>query len=224
MKVWNWTWHEIKLQWMNGLYIIYLLVNLIYIFALGYVPQEYKALVTTLLILSDPTFLGMIFVGGILLLEKNQGIPKGIGISPLGSYGYVISKVISLLVIALVTSISLMVTGGIEITVTKVIGILLGSSIFTMMGIIVGSYAEGTNHFIVLIVGVSSLLALPIFTFYLWRSFTVFNFMPIYAMIRLLEGEEALQTVILSGLYLCIWLIGIGMITSKVVENKIFVR
>ena len=101
MKKLKWIIHEIKMQWKNGLYILYILVNLFYILLLGYIPESFKEMVTTVLIISDPTFVGMIFAGGIFLLERNQGIPKAIGISPWGSIGYLLGKIISLVMIVL---------------------------------------------------------------------------------------------------------------------------
>ena len=84
MKILKWILHEMRLQWKNGLYAVYILIAFLYVFALGYVPEDYKEAVSIMLVVTDPTFVGLMFVGALLLLEKNQGIPKGIGVSPLG--------------------------------------------------------------------------------------------------------------------------------------------
>ena len=173
MSTLKWVGHEIKLQWKNGLYVLYILINLFYILVLGYVPREYKELITTLLLLSDPTFLGMIFVGGILLLERNQGIPKGIGVSPLGSSGYIIGKVASLLVIAVVTGLCIMKAGQMKINFNRVAALIMSGSLFTLIGIIIGSFAKGINHFMFLIAIVTIPFAVPLIAYVLVRKIVV---------------------------------------------------
>ncbi len=225
MKGWHWTLHEMKLQWKNGLYLIYILVTLLYILLLGYVPEAYKGEVATFLVVSDPTFLGMIFVGGILLLEKNQGIPKGIGISPLGSKGYILSKVISLLVITLLTSICLMKVGHLRITFVKGIGLMLGASLFTLIGILIGSFAKSTNDFIFWIALFVTPFAPPVISFYFFKGVRLLHFIPTYTLLEILSDTPlSLSEECLRLAYLGLWLVGTFAITKKIVEDRIFVR
>ncbi len=225
MKGWRWTLHEMKLQWKNGLYFIYILVTLLYILLLGYVPEAYKGEVAILLVVSDPTFLGMIFVGGILLLEKNQGIPKGIGISPLGSKGYIFSKVISLLVITLLTSICLMKVGYLSITFVKGVGLMLGASLFTLLGIIIGSFARNTNDFMFWVALFVIPFALPVLSFFFFKDFVILHFIPTYTLLELLSDIPlSLSEACLRLAYLGLWFGGTFVVTQKIVEERIFVR
>lgn len=224
MKQLRWIMHEIKMQWKNGLYILYVLVNLFYILLLGYIPTAFKEMVATVVIISDPTFVGMIFAGGIFLLERNQGIPKAIGISPLGSVGYLLGKIISLVVIALLTSLCLMKAGDISINVISVLNIIVTSSIFTCIGLMVGTYAKSLNHFICLLVIVSIPLALPLITYIFAPHFIGLVWVPTYATIKLL-GDLGGNNIILFGYgsYLMLWLIATILLTKKVIEQKVFV-
>ena len=224
MKQLRWIMHEIKMQWKNGLYILYVLVNLFYILLLGYIPTAFKEMVATVVIISDPTFVGMIFAGGIFLLERNQGIPKAIGISPLGSVGYLLGKIISLVVIALLTSLCLMKAGDISINVISVLNIIVTSSIFTCIGLMVGTYAKSLNHFIYLLVIVSIPLALPLITYIFAPYFIGLVWVPTYATIKLL-GDLGGNNISLFGYgsYLMLWLIATILLTKKVIEQKVFV-
>ena len=112
MKAIGWLRHELGLQWRNGLYALYIVITGCYLLALYYVPTPYQIPVSRLLVLTDPTFLGLVFVGAIILMEKSQGIPKAIGVSPLGVDGYIGGKVGSLLLINLGTAMCLLVAGG----------------------------------------------------------------------------------------------------------------
>lgn len=224
MKELKWIIHEIKMQWKNGLYILYILVNLFYILLLGYIPAMFKEMAATVLIISDPTFVGMIFAGGIFLLERNQGIPKAIGISPLGSIGYLLGKVISLVTIALLTSLCLMKAGSIPMSAASILSIIVTSSIFTCMGLMVGAYAKSLNHFIYLLVIVSIPLALPLITYIFAPGFIGLIWVPTYATIKLLRDLGGSSIRLLGySLYLMLWLIATGLLTKRVIEQKVFV-
>lgn len=221
MSILRWIFHEIKLQWKNGLYILYLFVNLFYILVLGYIPKEYKALVTTLLLLSDPTFLGMTFVGGILLLEKNQGIPKGIGISPLGSMGYIIGKIISLLIIALITGLCIMKAGQLKINFYGIASLIVSGSLFTSLGIIIGSFAKSINHFLCLVIVFMIPFVLPLITYVFIPTCQILIWIPTTSTVYLLNhiGNGTLHLA-----YLILWLTGVLIVTKKIVEQEIFIR
>lgn len=221
MRILRWIWHEIKLQWKNGLYVLYIAINLFYILLLGYVPQQYKELVTTLLLLSDPTFLGMIFVGGILLLERNQGIPKGIGVSPLGSTGYIMGKVISLLVIALASGICIMGAGHMKFTFIRIASLIVSGGLFTLMGIIIGSFAKGINHFMFLVAVFTMPFAIPLITYVFVPTWKFFIWIPTTSTVYLLNH---IGNSIAHMIYLFAWFIGTFILTKKVVEKEIFVR
>jgi fluoroquinolone transport system permease protein len=207
----------------NGMYGVYIFVNVIYIILLGYLPSEWKQTASTLLLLSDPTFLGMIFVGGILLLERNNSIPRGIGVSPLGSGGYIISKCISLMIIAELTAISIMLAGGIKITTGGLLAIMLCGSVFTMLGIMIGSVARNINHFILISVMSTIPASFPILTFYFAPRAFIFNWIPVYPVIRIINGTSLKQEFVLITL-LIIWVVGVYKLTRKVVEDRIFSR
>lgn len=228
----KWCRHEVHMQIKNGMYPVYIIVNLIYIFALGYVPIEWKETIAILLVLSDPTFLGMIFVGGILLLERNNGIPKGIGVSPIGSGGYVLAKCISLLIIVLVTTICIMRAGEIRITIYKIIGVLLASAVFTMSGMIISTFSKSLNHFIGLFMGGTIIGVIPIVVYFFKPSCMWLSWLPTYPLLRVLiqdgwkitADSVALTTSgnLLSIGVLFLWCIIIYFITKIVIERRLF--
>lgn len=225
MRTLHWIKHEMHMQFKNGMYAIYFLVNIFYLIVLHYVPIPYKEIATTFVLMTDPVFLGMIFVGAIFLLEKVQGIPKGIGISPLGSGGYIISKVCSLIVISIImASIIVMVVLGDGMRLVGVlISVVLGGSLFTLMGIILGTYAKTTNMFLVLIAGCSMVLALPFISFYETVKIPIIHLIPSYSVLRLMSyAVEGRTLMIVDCAYLVGWVLVIGGVTRRVVQHKIF--
>ena len=63
---------EITLQWRQGFWLVYFVVSAIYVIVLFNVPLEKRMMVSLILILSDTTMLGVIFMGALVLLEKQQ--------------------------------------------------------------------------------------------------------------------------------------------------------
>ena len=98
---------DIKFQLKHGFYGIYAVVSIIYLIVLSFLPNEYLKYVLPTLIYSDPSGLGLFFFGGIVMLEKMQGIINYIVVTPLTTREYILSKVISLTLLAVVVSIVL---------------------------------------------------------------------------------------------------------------------
>lgn len=224
MMIIKWIKHEINIQRVNGLYSVYIIVNLVYIFLLGYVPERYIDLATSIIIFSDPTMIGMVFVGAFILLEKRNNVTKGIGISPLGARGYVIGKVISMWVISVITS--LVIASVYKVRTFNVVGLItsisIGSAIFTCIGIIVGEYVKSMNQYLVVIIIASIILAIPLLSL-IGLNFISLSIIPtgsIFSMIAIsIVGGDILIWDILISL---VWMFGVFIITEKVAQNKLF--
>ncbi|MBN1465987.1 hypothetical protein JXA02_09510, partial [candidate division KSB1 bacterium] len=96
--------YDVLFQFRHGFYFIYLLVSAIYIIALFNIPTAQRLVVTNLLVFSDTSVLGLTFVGAILLLEKQQRILHSLFVTPLKLSEYLLAKVLSLSLIALLAS------------------------------------------------------------------------------------------------------------------------
>ncbi len=55
--------------------------------------------VLTLLILNDPAIIGLVFIGIIIILERNQGVLNALFVSPINPHTYLISRVLALSII-----------------------------------------------------------------------------------------------------------------------------
>ena len=224
MKILKWILHEMRLQWKNGLYAVYILIAFLYVFALGYVPEDYKEAVSIMLVVTDPTFVGLMFVGALLLLEKNQGIPKGIGVSPLGEAGYIWGKVCSLLVISLCTSVCLLWAGKVNISLHQILGILLSAGIFTLMGIIVGSGVKDINQFLIWSTAICIPLGVPLVAFYLGDFGNWLSIIPTYALLHLMHMKTVGISMLIDFASLVIWAVVMYYLAKNRVREYIFVR
>jgi len=95
---------DVRFQFRHGFYYAYLFISLFYIAILRVVPEQFRVLVTTIVIFSDPSVFGFFFVGGILLLERGEKTLESLFVTPLRLHEYFISKILSLSLIAVATS------------------------------------------------------------------------------------------------------------------------
>lgn len=224
MKNLNWIFHEGKLQMMNGLYGVYVVVNLVYIFLLGYVPKQFIDLASTLIILSDPTMLGMVFVGAFILLEKRSGVTSAIGTTPLGARGYILGKVVSMLVISVITSLVIAITyKGLKFNIPLLIlTVGISSMVFTMLGIILGVYLKSMNQYILSIALTGIVLSLPLL-YYFGVSLSILKIIPTCIAANLIWGAITnVQVSIIGIIILVLWFGVLMLITDKIVEQKLF--
>ncbi len=221
----SWLAHEMRLQMKNGLYAIYILVNLIYLFLLGYVPEEFKELTVSIIIFTDPTILGMVFIGAFILLEKVGGVTAGIAVSPLGAREYIRGKVFSMLFISLITSVVLVVAvKGIDFNVIGFMLIVIVSSmLFTMWGILIAVYTKTINQYLMVIIGFGMVIAVPLLDYFKLIKLPVSRIIPTYQIFSLIERTIAGKSMIgLEIIALLIWLISIYLLTKRQVSQKLF--
>ena len=91
---------EITLQWRQGFWLVYFVFTAIYIIVLLNLPEKSRMLVSLILILTDTTMLGVIFIGALVLLEKQQSVIQSLFVPPLKPAQYIWSKTLSLTLIA----------------------------------------------------------------------------------------------------------------------------
>ena len=146
---------DIKFQKNQGFYAIYVAITLLYIVLLSLLPQSLLKYILPIIIFSDPSGVGLFFIGGILMLEREQGILTYLKITPLRTKEYLLSKVLTLSLLALVVSLVLTLTSDIQTEVnylTLVLGVFSSGWIFTCLGIMVSIKCKSLNGYFLKIV------------------------------------------------------------------------
>lgn len=155
--------NDIRYQVKYGFYLLYAFISAVYVAVLFVTPAEYRKIVASVVILTDPAMLGMFFIGGIWLLEKEEGLHMFWRVSPLKGLEYIISKAVSLSVISTVSA-TLIVLIGLQETTDYVclsIGVFIGSFVFTTIGLTVASYARTVNNYMMIAMPPTMLLSTP---------------------------------------------------------------
>jgi len=142
--------YDLLFQFRHGFYFAYLFVSIIYIMLLKLLPEHVVELSSILIVFSDPSFLGFFFIGGILLLERNQGVHAPLFVTPFQVRHYLWGKAVSLSVLSVMSSFFILFfIHGIKVNVIPLLfGIILLSFIFTFLGMFLAVRVQTVNQFL----------------------------------------------------------------------------
>lgn len=155
--------NDMRYQAKYGFYFIYTILTIVYILILRPITDPtIKSLTGSLIMLSDPAVLGYFFIGGIWLLEKDEDLHNYIGITPLKTTEYVLSKIISL---GVVSTLSATIIGAVSLSLQHpfllAMIVFLSSSFFTLVGLIFATFAKTVNGYLLTSVPPALLLLTP---------------------------------------------------------------
>lgn len=161
MKLHKLFFWDIKFQIKYGFYLLYGFLTLIYIALILSLPLTWRNTASSILIFSDPAAMGLFFMGAIILLEKSQRVTSYYAVSPVSAMEYVFSKVLSLCAIGLTVSLILSVPGNTSAYVMLILGTVLGSFMFSLIGIIIATKITSLNQFLLATVPIEVICFVP---------------------------------------------------------------
>ncbi len=181
---------DLFFQFKQGFYYIYAILSLIYLIIFSQISDSVLQFVLPIVMFTDPSVLGLFFIGGLLLLEKEQGILSLTYITPLKIYEFVMSKVISLILISLlaVIVISLVSYNGSVNYLSLISGIILTSIIFTLYGFLIASKAKSINDYFVKMIPQMILLIIPCILIFIFPNWWFLNIAPSVSALNLVWG------------------------------------
>jgi fluoroquinolone transport system permease protein len=218
---------DIAFQTKQGFLFVYIIISAIYIIILSQLPQNVLQYAVPIIIFTDPSVLGLIFIGGILMLEKEQGITSLLAVTPLKFSEYISSKVLSLGLISVIVSLAISLASySLRVNYPIVaVTILLVSIFFTLLGYIISLKCTSLNQFIMKAIPYITLLMLPCFSLIGFNGSDLFLAAPTVAALKLLIGAyigiNPLMTIGLIS-YISIWNIVLLFIAKKS-YNKQFI-
>lgn len=200
---------DIKFQWRHGFYFVYVVVCAFYWALLHFIPDRYLEKATVLLTFSDPSALGLILAGGIVLLEIDQGIHDPLFITPIRIREYLVAKAASLSLLSLSAAwvIHLISIGVPESPVVFSTGIVLTSSFMTFLSIGVAARYRTINSFILMSQAYALPFVLPLLDFLeVWES-KLFLLLPTEGTLVLLQSASTTLAFVDILYALCVLLI-----------------
>ena len=201
---------EITLQWRQGFWLVYFVVSVLYVIVLFNIPMEKRMMVSMIMILSDTTMLGVIFIGALVLLEKQQLVIHSLFVTPLEPSGYISAKTISLTLIAVTMSILvyLPVWQFSAYSILLLVTVAITAGTFAMLGLGLAANVDTVNAYFGVQMGISILLLLPVVPYLLLDQHPAFLFLPYIASLDLMLGAmEPLPAwrMALDFLFLFLW-------------------
>lgn len=203
---------DIFLQVKYGFYAVYALVTIVYVVILKQLPDKFLRVILPFIIFSDPSVLGFFFISGLVLLEKGEKTLEYLISTPLRTKEYLYSKMISLTLLSIVSSLVIAVFSyGQKFNfLLLILGIVLTSFFFILIGFVAVAKFPTINEYILSAIIYTTILCLPLVDYFgLFQSFAFYIF-PTQASLLLIRGAfEGLETWQLSYgvLYLAFWII-----------------
>lgn len=181
---------DLKLQTKYNILTVAVIITILYsaIFKFLHLDNFDNILIT--LVFSDPTMLGFIFIGAMVLFEKNSNTLEAISVTPLKINQYLISKAISLSLIALPCSIAMSIVGhGFDINFAILfLVVFLSSMIFVFLGFVGVSRVKTYNQYILVIPIFFLPICLPFLNFFNLTDCYLFYIIPTQASLLLFEA------------------------------------
>lgn len=213
---------DIIFQVKNGFYTIYCLISIVYIVLLSFIPRIYSEIALPYIIFTDPSVIGFFFIGGILMLEKVQGVLDYTLVTPLSLLEYLSAKTLSLSLLSITTSLIISFFASISFNpVILLISVLLVSSFFTLVGFTVAIKCNNLNQYFVKMVPYLLFLILPCISITGYGDMWLTRILPGVAGLRLILGAFNginLEEFLLYGSNLIIFI----SITYYYIHKKIY--
>jgi fluoroquinolone transport system permease protein len=161
-------WVDARIQLRNGFYAATALVVACSILLLRWLPADMAALLLPMVLLANIVINTFYFVGGLLLLERDEGTMVAQGVTPLRDGEYLASKVLTLTALSLAESglIAAAVVGLDGRLAVMSAGIALAAALFCFAGVALVAHYEAINEFILPSVLYTFLLSLPVLGYF----------------------------------------------------------
>lgn len=164
---------ELRFQFRHGFGLAYFFIILVYLGGLHLLPPVLLPVVLALLILTDPMSVGLIFVGGVIQLENAMQLVPALFVTPLSPARFLANRAtafsllggaiaLALLVLAPESGFSRAPFSPAATAVLLTLLMALSSTVLTLLGAAAGYLATSINGFILLIVPLLLLTALPL--------------------------------------------------------------
>ncbi len=184
--------------------------------------------VLILLIFNDPALLGFLFVGVMVLFERNENTLQALAVSPIAPSHYILSKTIALGLIALFCCWAMAIAAmGWDFNFFHFsMATLFSSTIFSMFGFIVVAKESTFNNFIIKSLVVIVFLSLPFLAYFDICSLHWFWVFPTQGLILLFQYAfaDAPPLLLLLAYSLCLFWLLLGYWGAKRAITAMYVR
>ena len=159
---------DLKIQARNGIVTVAVAIAAFYTGLFYLLGLRGNDEILVALIFSEPTFMGFIFTGVLVLFEKSSSTLQALVVTPVKIWQYLFAKAISLSLIALIICFAMIFAGhGFRLNYPSFLAaIFLSSVLFVFLGFIGVAKVKSFNQYIVVIPLFMAPLSLPYLNFF----------------------------------------------------------
>jgi len=218
---------DLTLQIRYNILTIAIVISAFYIMIFKLLPGENLDPLLIILLLSDPAMFGVMFIGVLVLYEKDNNTLDALIVTPLKSSQYLWSKAISLTLIAVPIAVTIAIFGhGLKLNYFYfLIGIVLSSIMFVFLGFVIVSKSKGFNQYILKFALWTMPISIPVLGIFDIYQSKLYYLVPSQATIILLKAglnhSQHSWQVVYSILYLILWLIFSYVLASKAYQSNL---
>lgn len=161
MRLYNMVKLELKILKKNGIILLYIFLTLVYVAVIFFLPYRIINEAAAIIIFSDPVAIGFFMMGAVILMERNQNICDILCVTPLRKYEYVLGKVVSFIILGMISSLIIALCSGIGHIIAVMAGIFFSSFLYSCIGICVAIKIRSLNQFFLASVPVETILSVP---------------------------------------------------------------
>jgi fluoroquinolone transport system permease protein len=210
---------DLRLQWRNGFYAVTAFVVFFWLIIASQIPAEGNGWLIPAIIGGNLVVNTFYYIAGLVLLEKGEGTLEAQVVTPLRTSEYLLSKLVTLVALSLVENlliIGLWAGFGFRL-LPLVLGILLASVLYILVGFITVTRYDSINEFLMPSVVIVTLLLIPLADAFGLVSSPLFYLHPVQAPLMLMRA--AVQPVgigvIIYGLLYSAISVGLAFILSQ---------
>jgi len=203
---------DFTLQLRYNIITIAVIISILYIIMLKSLPGNNLDALVILLVLSDPTMFGVLFIGVLVLYEKDNNTLNALVVTPIKPWQYLWAKAFSLTIIAVPIALGISIFGhGINIRyLYLLISVILSSFMFVFLGFAIVSNIKGFNQYIIKFALFTLPVSIPVLGLFNLYHSSLYYLIPTQATIILLKAAFGSNVnnwqLIYSISYLLVWL------------------
>lgn len=226
-------WCDAQLQFRNGFYYAATLVAVVMGLALlqlgRWFPEMNVGWFLPGILLSNLLLSTFYFMGGLVLLEKGEGTLEAQVVTPLRSWEYLLSKVMTLAGLALAENLFVVSVGyGMRFAFLPLaLGIGLITALFGLYGFSVVARYDSINEYLFPSLGYTVVLLLPLLDYFdIWQHW-LFYLHPVQASLLILQA--AFQPIapwqwVYSLLYGGLWVGVLGVLSERAFQRFVITK
>ncbi len=143
---------DLRLQVRYKIVAVAAMITALYAIGFQLAAERPSETLVVVLVFSDPTTIGFLFVGVLVLFERGAGTLEAVVVTPLSTAQYLWSKAISLTLVAVVCSLVIAVAAGHAFDVALfVVATALSSLLLVFIGLVAVVRARSVNAYLVIV-------------------------------------------------------------------------